>query len=129
MNNAVSIFMVFVGLAVVVLEIAAAWRVYTKAGQPGWASLIPIYNIVVLMRIAGRPGWWTLLTFIPGVNFIISIVVVLDVARAFGKGSGFAVGMLFLSAIFYPILAFGSSRYIGPSSTITSDAPRIQPAI
>lgn len=129
MGNAIGILFALIGIAILVLEIAAAWRVFTKAGQPGWAIFVPIYNAVVLLRIAGRPGWWVILELIPFVSFVITIIVVLDIARVFGKGSGFAVGMIFLSPIFYPILAFGSSRYLGPGQTIRSDEPRVQPAI
>lgn len=129
MGNVIVFLFVLIGIAIVVLEIAAAWRVFTKAGQPGWAIFIPIYNAIVLLRIAGRPGWWVILEMIPFVSFVITIIVVLDIARVFGKGSGFAVGMIFLSPIFYPILAFGSSRYIGPGPTFRSDEPRVQPAI
>ena len=126
MNGASGIVIVLY-LAVVVLEIAAFWRVFSKAGQPGWAAIIPIYNSIVMLKIAGRPAWWFLLFFVPVVNFVVAIIVLLDLARAFGKGAGFAIGMLFLSFIFFPILGFGSSQYLGPSAP--SSAPRIQPAI
>ncbi len=121
--------MVVIYLAIVVLEIAAIWRVFTKAGEPGWAAIIPIYNAIVMLRIAGRPVWWIVLYFIPVANLIAGIVVLVDLARAYGKGTGFAIGLLLLSFIFFPILGFGSARYIGTRSTITSDGPRIQPAI
>jgi hypothetical protein len=98
-------------IVVVVLYIAAYWRVYTKAGEPGWGSLIPIYNLYLLCKIAGRPGWWLLLYFIPFVNIGISLIVSLDLAKAFSKSSGFGVGLWLLSFIFYPILGFGSAQY------------------
>jgi hypothetical protein len=100
-------------LAVVIFEIVAFWKVYTKAGQPGWAVLIPIYNYYVFLKIAGKPGWWLLLMLIPLVNLIIAIIVVLEVAKAFGKGTGFGLGMIFLGPIFYPILGYGSATYQG----------------
>lgn len=100
-------------LALVVFFIAAMWRVNTKAGEPGWACLVPFYNLYVLLKIAGRPGWWLLLMFIPLVNFVISIIVAIDVAKAFGKGAGFGLGLAFLGFIFYPILAFGDATYEG----------------
>lgn len=127
--NGGSIILILVYLAVIVLEIAAIWCVFAKAGQPGWAAIVPIYNMVVMMRVAGRPGWWVILSFIPFVNFVIGIIVLIDVARAFGKGVGFAIGMLFLSFIFFPILGFGSARYLGPGASRSADEPRIQPAI
>jgi len=98
-------------LGIVVLVIAGVWKVFTKAGQPGWAAIIPIYNIYILTKIAGKPGWWLLLFFIPVVNFVIAILVAIDVAKAFGKGTGFALGLVFLGIIFYPILGFGDAQY------------------
>jgi ABC-type sulfate transport system permease subunit len=100
-------------LAVLILLIASIWKVFSKAGQPGWAVLIPIYNAYVLCKVAGRPGWWVILLLIPFVNFVIAIILCLDVAKAFGKGGGFAVGLLLLPFIFYPILGFGSAQYTG----------------
>ncbi|HVB65364.1 MAG TPA: DUF5684 domain-containing protein [Nitrolancea sp.] len=127
MNSSITALLILVYIAVIVVEIAAVWRVFTKAGQPGWAAIIPIYNTVIFMRIVGRPGWWTILTFIPGVNIIVGIVVALDLAKVFGKSGAFAVGLIFLSAIFLPILGFGSARYQGGS--IGTAGPSLQPAI
>lgn len=107
------IFLV-VWLAILVLVIAGFWKVFVKAGHPGWAAIVPIYNLYILCKIAGRPAWWLILFFIPGVNFIVSIFISLDVAKAFGKGVGFAVGLIFLGFIFYPILGFGDAQYQGP---------------
>lgn len=105
-------------IVVVVLYIAAYWRVYTKAGEPGWGSLIPIYNLYLLCKIAGRPGWWLFLYFIPLVNIAISLVVSMDLAKAFSKSSGFGVGLWLLSFIFYPILGFGSAQYTKPVGVV-----------
>jgi hypothetical protein len=101
------------GLIIAILVIAGLWKVFTKAGKPGWAAIIPIYNIIVLLQIAGKPVWWILLFLIPFVNFIIIILVWLGVAKAFGKGVGFALGLVFLSPIFIPILGFGNASYSG----------------
>ena len=101
-------------LALVVLAIAGIWAVFRKADQPGWAAIIPIYNLVVLLRVAGRPWWWIFLLLIPVVNLVITILVSVDVANAFGKGAGFALGLAFLGFVFYPILGFGDARYVGP---------------
>jgi uncharacterized membrane protein YhaH (DUF805 family) len=79
--------------------------------------LIPFVNVYVLMKIAGRPGWWLILFLIPLVNLIISILVSLDLAKSFGKGAGFGLGLAFLGPIFYPILGFGSARYNGPAAS------------
>jgi Family of unknown function (DUF5684) len=105
-----------IGLAVAVLIIAAMWKVFSKAGQPGWAAIIPIYNLYIWCKIVGRPGWWIILMLIPFVNFIIMIVLSIDLAKSFGKGAGFGIGLALLSIIFMPILAFGSAQYQGPSA-------------
>lgn len=100
-------------VAIAVLVIAGFWKVFVKAGHPGWAAIIPIYNIYILLKIAGRPGWWLLLFLIPVVSFVIAIIVAIDVAKSFGKGTGFGVGLAFLGPIFYPILGFGDATYQG----------------
>jgi hypothetical protein len=102
-----------IGLLVAAVVIAGMWKMFTKAGKPGWASIIPIYNLIVLLQIAGKPVWWFLLLFVPVVNIVISILIWVAVAKAFGKGTGFALGLLFLSPIFIPILGFGDAKYVG----------------
>jgi hypothetical protein len=102
----------------ILLIVASMWKVFSKAGQPGWAAIIPIYNVYVMCKVAGRPGWWFLLMLIPLVNFIIAIVLNVDIAKRFGKGVGFAIGMLFLPFIFWPILGFGSAQYQGGSPSM-----------
>jgi hypothetical protein len=94
-----------------VLMIAAMWKVFTKAGEPGWAAIIPIVNLYFLCKVAGRPGWWLLLLLICFPIFYI--IICIDVAKRFGKGGGFAVGLIFLPFIFFPILGFGSAQYQG----------------
>src|SRR5437867_1608365 len=79
-----------IGALVGILVIAGMWKVFTKAGKPGWAALIPIYNFIVLLQIAGKPVWWILLFLIPVVNIIVLILVWVGVAQAFGKGTGYA---------------------------------------
>ncbi|HVB90754.1 MAG TPA: DUF5684 domain-containing protein [Acidimicrobiales bacterium] len=106
-------------LAVIVFEIAAFWRMFVKAGQPGWAAIIPIYNYYIMLKIIGRPGWWLILFLIPLVGFIFWIIVALDIAKSFGKSSGFAVGLIFLNFIFIPIIGFGSATYRGPATALT----------
>lgn len=105
-----------IGLLVAILMIVCWWKIFTKAGQPGWAVLIPFYNIYVMLKIAGKPGWWLILLIIPFVNFVIAILAVIGLAQNFGKGTGFILGLIFLSIIFIPILAFGDARYIGEST-------------
>lgn len=96
---------------VIVLMIAGMWKVFEKAGQPGWGAIIPIYNVYLLILIAGKPAWWLILYLIPFANLIALILVTVGVARNFGQSDGFAVGMIFLPFIFYPILGFGSATY------------------
>ena len=103
-----------VGLLIALFLIVAMWKVFTKAGQPGWASIIPIYNLYIWCKIVGRSGWWVLLMLIPFVNFIIMIILCIDLAKSFGKGAGFGVGIAFLGIVFLPILGFGSAEYQGP---------------
>ena len=103
-------FIIYV--AIIVLEIAGWWMIFSKAGHPGWGAIIPIYNIYLLCKTAGRPGWWLILFFIPIVNFVIAIIVGIDVAKRFAKGAGFGVGLALLSFIFAPILGFGDATYI-----------------
>jgi hypothetical protein len=117
-----SAVMSLIYLVIGVLVIASLWKVFTKAGKPGWAAIIPIYNIYVLLQIVGRPWWWLLLMLIPFVNFIIAIIVYIDLAKSFGKGVGFGIGLLFLSFIFLPMLAFGDARYVGPAAAQGSPA-------
>lgn len=98
-----------------ILVIAGWWMMFSKAGQPGWAAIIPIYNLYILIsKVAGRPWWWLLLLLIPFVNFIILIIVWNDVSKAFGRGIGTTIGLIFLSPIFVLILGFGSAQFVGP---------------
>ncbi len=112
-----AVFLV-IALIVAVFYIAAMWRIFTKAGRPGWAAIIPIYSSIVLLQISGHSGWWFLLELIPFVNIVIAIVVTFDLAKAFGRGMGFGLGLLFLSAIFYPILAFSGIEYVGTRQAV-----------
>jgi hypothetical protein len=106
-------FMLF-GLGGAVLFIIGCWKVFEKAGQPGWAAIIPIYNAYILLKIAGRPGWWLVLYFIPIVNFVIAIVISVDIAKAFGQSAVFGFFLLFLFfGIGFLILGFGNYRYQG----------------
>lgn len=98
-------------LAIILLIVISLWKLFVKAGEPGWAAIVPIYNILVMLKIAGKPAWWIILCLIPFVNIIIFIIVLIAFAAAYGKGVGFAIGMLILPFIFYPMLAFGDSTY------------------
>jgi hypothetical protein len=110
----VAILFILIGIAVYVFYGYCLGLVFRKAGQPLWAGFVPIYNSYILLKVVGRPGWWLILYFIPVINFIITIIVYLDLAKSFGKGVGFALGLIILSFIFIPILAFSDARYLGP---------------
>jgi hypothetical protein len=102
-------------LAFIILVIASLWVVFTKAGKPGWAAIVPIYNVIVMLEIVGKPMWWILLLLIPLVNIVIAIMLAIEMAKSFGKGTGFGIGLALLPFIFYPILAFGAATYQHPS--------------
>jgi hypothetical protein len=102
-----------ISLGVAIFMIASIWKVYAKAGKPGWASIVPIYNLVVLLEIAGKPLWWFLLFLIPVVNIVVAFIVYISLAERFGKSAGFGVGLTVLGFIFFPILGFGSAQYHG----------------
>lgn len=110
------VLLLVIECAVLTLILYGFWRVFTKAGQPGWFAIIPIFNLFILLKIVGRPWWWLILFIIPLVNIIVAAVVSMDVAKSFGKGIGFAIGLFFLSFIFYPILGLGKAEYQGPAA-------------
>ncbi len=98
-------------LVVALFFIVTFWKIYVKAGLPGWGVLIPIYNTILFLKMAGKPWWWIFLLFIPIVGFIVAIIAIIAFAHNFGKSTGFGIGLLFLGLIFYPILAFGKAEY------------------
>lgn len=105
-----------IGLVAIVFLIVSVWKVYAKAGEPGWACLVPIYNVIVYLKISGKPIWWIVLFFIPLVNIIIALLVSIGLAKNFGKGDGFGIGIFLLGFIFMPILAFGDAKFVGQKS-------------
>jgi hypothetical protein len=114
--GAAALVFVLIELVLCVLIIAGMWKVFTKAGQPGWAAIIPIFNLYILITIAGKPWWWLLLMLIPLVNFVIAILIYIALAEKFGKGVGYAIGMVFLPFIFLPMLGFSDAQYQGGAS-------------
>ncbi len=114
-----SLAMMFISLTITILTVIANWKIFVKAGKPGWAALIPIYNLVVLYQVAGVSPWLILLLLFVGVPIVgplialgLSIYLMVQLANAFGKGAGFAVGLIFLNTIFIMILGFGDSKYV-----------------
>jgi hypothetical protein len=110
-------------LAVAVVFIIGLWKVFTKAGQPGWAAIIPIYNAYILVKIAGRPGWWLVMLLIPLVNIVFGFLLAIDIAKAFGQSAAFGVVLLFLlGGIGYLVLGFGNYSYVGTSGMTPATA-------
>lgn len=101
-------------LAFLVLMIVSFWKIFTKAGKPGWAAIVPIYNLIVWLEIVNKPIWWIILLFIPIVNFIILIILVHRLSLSFGQGVGFTILLLLVGFIGFPVLAFGDYKYVGP---------------
>jgi len=110
-NSSPPLIFALIELAIAIVVIIGMWKVFEKAGKPGWGAIIPIYNLYLLAKIAGKSGWWVLLCCIPFAGVIFAILITVGVGQAFGKGGGFIVGMIFLPFIFFPILGFGDSQY------------------
>ena len=120
-------------LILIAIYVIANWKIFEKAGQPGWAAIIPIYNIIVMLDVQGRPKWWVIWYLIPVVNYVSALVMFiiqcLDYAKRFGKDGGFVAGLLLLNPIFLLILAFGSAQYQGVSTAATlATSPPAPPA-
>jgi hypothetical protein len=117
---AIVLFLVYA--LVFVVWIAGMWKTFAKAGEPGWAALIPIYNTYVWLKIVGRPIWWILLFLVPCVSIVIVFIVSIDMAKSFGKSDGYGIGMALLPFIFWTMLGFGDAQYRGPAAA--QGAPR-----
>jgi hypothetical protein len=105
-------------LLLIVLQLAGMWAVFAKADRPGWAALVPIYNLYVMLRIGENAWWWLLVLIVPIVNIYALYKIHAGVARAFGRGIGFGLGLAFLGVVFFPILGFGDYRYRGASRAV-----------
>ncbi len=112
-GSGLPVSILLIALTVSVLIIAGQWIIFQKAGHAGWKSLVPLYNMYILMQIAGKPGWWMFLLFIPLVGLIVYLFAMLSLAKKFGRSELFGVGLLLLPMIFFPLLAFGGSQYEG----------------
>ena len=123
----VMIFLLFV-FALLIFAIVAMWKVFVKAGKPGWAAIVPIYNSYILLEIVGRPAWWLVLLLVPYVSIVVYLLVAIDLAKSFGKSTGFGVGALWIFApVGYAILGFGDAQYQGPSASQTPVAAPTAP--
>lgn len=116
---AILIPLIIIGVSIAVLEIVALWFVLEKAGEPGWAAIIPIYNYLMVIKIAGKPWWFILMMLIPIVNIVIYIIILNGLSKSFGKDEAFTVGLFFLRFIFLPILGFGKAQYSGDKSNFS----------
>lgn len=117
-----------INVVISIITVVALWKVFSKAGRPGWGAIIPFYNLYLLLKIAGKPGWWLILFIIPFVNIYAAFSMSIGVAKAFNRSTSFGIFMLgLLQFIGYPILGFGKSTYTGdqplakPDGTITED--------
>lgn len=110
--------MLLLWLALIAFVILSQWRVFAKAGQPGWAVFVPVYNILVILKVANKPWWWIFLLLIPIANIVFMIIVLNRISKSFGKSEGFTVGLVLLGIVFWGILAFDDSQY-----TKIEDAP------
>jgi len=117
LGGIVGLFMLLIFAVLLLVPIAGMWKAFEKAGQPGWGAIVPILNVFYLLEIADKETWWLILFLIPVVNLLISAVVMIDVAKNFGKGPGYGLGLFFLSFIFWPLLGFGDAQYVGDTST------------
>lgn len=104
------IVILVVYLAFVGLMIASIWTIFTKSGKPGWAAIVPIYNIIVMLEIAKKPMWWILLFLVPIANIVVAVMMWNEIVKSFGRTSAFTVGLILLAPVFLPMLAFGSGN-------------------
>ena len=104
---------VLIYIIMIILMVASYWKIFQKAGKPGWAAIIPIYNIIVYLQVVRKPVWWIILLLIPIVNIIFLIIITHRLSVVFGHGAEFTLGILILPFIFLPIIAFGDSKYVG----------------
>lgn len=109
-----------IAIHVVMIRYVALWFVFQKAGEPGWAAIIPVYNILIAVKIAGKPWWYILLLLIPIVNIVIGIMILHGISKSFGKGGWFTVGLFFLRVVFLAILGFGAAQYTGSKEKFQS---------
>lgn len=101
-------------LIISLISVIGLWKMFEKAGKPGWAAIIPIYNAIVILEITGQPTWWVIMLFIPVVNLIFIIMILNALSNSFGQGVGTTILFLFFPFIGFPMVGFGSAKYVGP---------------
>lgn len=122
-NGAVAgllLFLFFIIFVAVVIAVVSMWKLFTKAGKPGWAAIVPIYNLMVMAEISGKPSWWGLLVLVPFANIVFSFWIMWLFVERFGKGPGFFIFYVLLPIVALPVLAFGKSQYQPPQFTAYS---------
>ncbi len=112
-------------LVLAIIAMVGMWKAFEKAGKPGWAAIVPIYNAIIILEIAEKPLWWIVLMLIPLVNLVIAILVSIEVAKRFGKETGFGIGLALLGFVFWPILGFGDAQYGGAPASAAPPAPPV----
>jgi len=120
-SSITDLIVILIYLVLIIVNVASLWKIFTKAGEAGWAALIPIYNTYVMIKVSDNPWWFLLLMFVPIISLYPALKVPYDIAKQFGKGFGFGLGMIFLPIIFMPILAFGSAQYQGQTGHNNSE--------
>jgi hypothetical protein len=110
-SDAGGIVLLLFQLLLAAIQIAGMWMVFKKAGHAGWKAIIPIYNFYIMLRIGENAWWWLVLVFIPILNLYALYKIHAGVARAFGRGIGFGLGLTFLGILFFPLLGFGDYQY------------------
>ena len=122
-----AVIILVVELVIALLVIIGMWKMFAKAGKPGWAAIVPVYNFIVMLQIAGKPVWWIILMFVPIANLIIAILTMAGISKAFGRGVGTTIGLILLGPIFVMILGFGSAEYQDPNA-VAAPAPEPEAA-
>jgi hypothetical protein len=123
MDNTIALVLESIWFGILILQLGAWWTLFKKAGEPGWAAIVPFYNLYVMLRIADKPGWWfAVILFVPFLSLVFWILMCVSIAQNFGKGTGYALGIIFLPFIFVPILAFGKATYLTiPGAPVSQD--------
>lgn len=119
-------------LVITLIVVISMWRLFTKAGKPGWAAIVPIYNIIVMLEIAGKPLWWVIMFFLPIANVVFTILTYIDFAKAYGKDALWGVLLAFFTPIVAPIMAFSkNTQYVGAQAPVTQPVaePVVQPPV
>ncbi len=111
MDNVGGVIVILFMVAIFLFLIVGMWKVFEKAGQPGWGIFVPIYSAYLMVKIANRPGIWLLFLFIPVVNFVVGIIMMVDIAKNFGKSSMYALGLLLFGFIFFPMLGYSDAQW------------------